>query len=75
MSVHVYEEVLTTVVSNKQEAILDCSLVNSTQMYVHGACEGGGPLVLACRGVPVSTSTAVLWAALSCQAGRVTLLH
>jgi len=46
---------------------LDCSLVNSTQTYVHGVCEVGGPLVLARRGVPVSTSTAVLWADLFCQ--------
>jgi len=38
---------------------LDCSLVNSTHMYEHGVCEGGGPLVLARRGALVSTSTLV----------------
>jgi len=57
------------------EQSADCSLVNSTLMSEHGVCEGGGPLVLARRGAPVSTSTAVLWADLFCQAGWVTLLH
>ena len=41
-------------------------------MCRHVVCEGAGPLVLACRGAPVSTSTAVLWADLFCQAGFVT---
>jgi len=44
-------------------------------MYAHGVCEGGGPLVLARRGAPVSMSTAVLWADLFYQAGQVTLLY
>jgi len=48
MSCYVYEGVFTTVVSNKEGAILDCFLVYSTQMYVHCVCEGAGPLVLAC---------------------------
>ena len=52
-----------------------CSCVNSTLMSLRGVCEGGGPLVLARRGAPVSTSTAVLRADLFCEAGWVTLLH
>jgi len=55
--------------------ILDCSLVKSTLMSRHGVHEGGDPLGLARRGAPVSTSTAVLWADLFCQAGWVTLLQ
>jgi len=52
-----------------------CSRVNSTLMSLRGVCEGGGLLVLARRGAPVSTSTAVLRADLFCEAGWVTLLH
>ena len=54
--------------------ILDCSLVNSTPISLYRAYEGGGPMGLARRGAPVSTSTAVLWADLFCWAGWVTLL-
>jgi len=44
------------------EQSADYSRVNSTLMSEHDVCEGGGPLVLARREAPVSTSTAVLWA-------------
>ena len=57
------------------EQSADCCRVNSTLMSLHGVCEGGGPLVLARRGAPVSTSTAVLRADLFCEAGWVTLLQ
>ena len=57
---------------HETEGLFERNIAQLTQMYVHGVREGGGPLVLARRGAPVSTSTAVLWADLFYQAGRVT---
>ena len=72
---HVCEGFFTTVILVNRGTILDCSLVNSTPISRHGVYDGGDSLGLARRGVPVSTSTAVLWADLFCKAGCVTLLQ